>query len=208
LKLEPKLADSAFCAGCHEFLGHEVVDGQTALTDEKMQTTYTEWQAWRARGGEGTCQNCHMPDKAHTFRGAYDLEFLRGALSLRVEAADGRMVAVVESQGVGHAFPTGDVFRHLTLWADARPVARFGQRFALKATEDGGLRVRRVEDTALRPFEPVRVVLPAGTRRVRVTYHYGEERHERRGTLPRDELVVELTAREVPRPPESPQRRP
>jgi hypothetical protein len=198
LRVEPKLADPSFCASCHEFLGHEVVDGKARLTDEKMQTTWSEWSAWRARGGEGTCQSCHMPGGSHAFRGAYDLEFLRGALSMRVEQKGGQLVAVLESRGVGHAFPTGDVFRHLRLWADDEPVARFGQTFELKTTDEGGLQVRRTGNTALQPFEPVRVRLPAGTRRVRVTYHYAEDRHERRGTLPRDALIVELATLAVP----------
>ncbi|WP_224249345.1 hypothetical protein [Hyalangium gracile] len=197
LRSEPRLAEPSFCASCHEFLGHEVVDGKSRLTDEKMQTTWSEWRAWTARGGKGTCQDCHMPGKSHAFRGAYDLAFLRGALSLRLESTGGRLVAVVESQGVGHAFPTGDVFRHLQLWADERSVARFGQTFELQALEDGTFQVRRTGNTALQPFVPARVPLPAGTRRVRVTYHYAEERHARRGTVPRNELVVELAARDV-----------
>lgn len=200
LRLEPELAEASFCARCHEFLGHARVNGRTVLTDEKMQTTWTEWAAWRARGGEGTCQQCHMPGGSHAVRGAYDLDFLRGALSLRLEQTRGRLVAVVESRGVGHSFPTGDVFRHLELWADDRPVARFGQTFEVTATDDGQLQMRRVENTALRPFEPARVVLPPSTRRVRVTYHYAEERHARRGTLSPDELVVELVAMDVRRP--------
>ncbi len=194
LRHEPRLGDASFCAGCHEFLGHEVVNGKSVLTDEKMQTTWTEWSAWRARGGKSTCQDCHMPGKSHVFRGAYDLEFLRGALSLRLERERGQLVAILESRGVGHALPTGDVFRHLTLWADDRPVARLGQTFELKANGEGQLQLRRVGNTALQPFEPTRVAVPPGTRRIRVTYHYAEDRHERRGTVPRDALVMELAA--------------
>jgi hypothetical protein len=200
LKLEPRLAEPAFCASCHEFLGHEVVNGTSVLTDEKMQTTFSEWRAFRERGGQGTCQDCHMPGKSHAFRGAYDLPFLKGALSLRVEAERGQLVAVLESRGVGHDFPTGDVFRHLKLWADGRAVARFGQTFELQAADDGAIQLRRTGNTSIRPFEPTRVVLPAGTRRVRVTYHYAEERHERRGTVAPNELVIELASEDVPAP--------
>jgi hypothetical protein len=200
LRSEPKLGEPSFCASCHEFLGHDVVDGQTVLSDEKLQTTWSEWRAWKDRGGQGTCQSCHMPGGSHAFRGSYDRDFLRGALSLRLEQARGGLVAVLESRGVGHAFPTGDVFRHLTLWADDKPLARFGQTFEATAREAGGFQVRRTGNTALQPFEPTRVVLPAGTKRVRVTYHYAEERHERRGTVPRDQLVIELAAQDVPGP--------
>jgi hypothetical protein len=198
LKLEPRLTDPVVCASCHEFLGHEVVNGTSVLTDEKMQTTWSEWRAWRERGGQGTCQSCHMPGKSHAFRGAYDLKFLRDALVLRVEMVRGQPVAVLESRGVGHGFPTGDVFRHLKLWADDRAVARFGQTFDLQVKDNGTIQLRRTGNTSIQPFEPTRVRLPAGTRRVRVTYHYAEARHERRGTVPPDELVIELTALDVP----------
>ena len=198
LRHEPELAESSFCAGCHEFLGHDLVNGRTLLTDEKMQTTWSDWSAWRARGGEGTCQSCHMPGKAHTFRGAYDLDYLRGALSLRLEPARGRFVAVLESRGVGHSFPTGDVFRHLRLWADGRPVARFGQTFSLSFAEDGQAQLRRSGDTSLKPFVPVRVTLPANTRRVRVTYHYAEDEHPQADAPDAPGHVVELAAQDVP----------
>jgi len=204
VRFEPKLSESAFCANCHEFLGHELTDGRTVLIDEKMQTTWSEWLAWRARGGKGSCQECHMPGRSHALRGAYDREFLRGALSLRLEREAGKLVAVVESRGVGHSFPTGDVFRHLSLWADDERVACFGQTFGLQTTPSGQLQLRRTGDTSLQPFAPARVVLPAGTRRVRVTYHYAEDRHERRGTVPRDELIVELASLDVPVAPAGP----
>jgi hypothetical protein len=45
-------------------------------------------------------------------------------------------------------------------------------------------------------FFPLAIVFC--TRRVRVTYHYAEDRHERRGPLPRDALVVELAALDTP----------
>ncbi len=182
---EPRLREASFCAGCHEFLGHDVVDGRTVLNDERLQTTFSEWSAWRAGGGTRTCQQCHMPDKAHSFRGAYDVDYLHGALSLRVERERGRWVAVVESRGVGHAFPTGDVFRHLVLWADDTSVARFGQTFALTPTEAGEVTLKRTANTSLQPGVPVRVPLPKGTRRVRVTYHYA------RGDTPSVELATE-----------------
>ncbi len=200
LRHEPAMAESSFCAGCHEFRGHDVVDGKTVLNDEKLQTTWSEWTAWRARGGEGTCQSCHMPGKAHTFRGAYDLDYLRGALSLKLEPARGRYVAVLESRGVGHSFPTGDVFRHLRLWADDTPVARFGQTFSLSFPEEGHARLRRSGDTALKPFEPVRVELPPGTRRVRVTYHYARDDRPQAGAPDSPGHVVELAAIDLPAP--------
>jgi len=201
LRHEPAMAESSFCAGCHEFQGHDVVDGRTRLNDEKLQTTWSEWSAWRARGGEGTCQSCHMPGRAHTFRGAYDLDYLRGALSLRLEPARGRYVAVLESRGVGHSFPTGDVFRHLWLWADGKPLARFGQVFTLSVSDEGQARLRRTGDTALKPFEPTRVELPPGTRRVRVTYHYTRDESLQDGAPEVPGRIVELAALDVPSPP-------
>ncbi len=172
------------CATCHEFQAHEVSDGQTRIIDEPMQTTGSEWKRW---GGAQTCEGCHMPGGSHAMKGAFDLPWLRGSVQVDVV---GR-VAVIRSIGVGHAFPTGDVFRHLVLWADDIEVARFGKTFRLEAGPDGKLHQRLKSDSSLQPGVPVRVALPTGTRKIRLTYHYTEER----SPLPRDDTVVVLFER-------------
>lgn len=176
---DPSLGRSDGCAACHEFLAHEVEDGRTRVVDEPMQTTFSEWQRWAAGGGQGTCQSCHMPDGSHALRGAFDLEWMRA--SIRLEVAAG--FATIRPVGVGHRFPTGDVMRHLVLWADGVELARFGKQG----------HQRLAGDTSLEPDVEVRVRLPPHTSQVRLTYH----RTEDSSPLPREDVVVTLATRAI-----------
>ena len=62
-----------------------------------------------------------MPGGRHLFRGAWDVELLRRSPHVDVvdgvglgDGVDGRAL-VLRSVDVGHHFPTGDLFRHLTV---------------------------------------------------------------------------------------------
>ncbi len=164
IRHEPGLRTSEFCGACHEFGGHAVIDGATQLNSLPMQTTLSEWREW---GGSRTCQDCHMPEASHRVRGAHDEAFVRSALSLDVEGNR----AIVTAHDVGHRVPTGDVFRHLVLWADDEPIARFGLELGRAVDSLGRPGVAAVVDTRLVPDRPVRLAIPRGTKRVRLTFH-------------------------------------
>ena len=132
--------------------------------------------------------------------GAHDVELLRGALAVAV--SDGALT--LTSVGVGHSFPTGDVFRHLTVevrddgGAPWRVVARLGRRFDTRLDAETQL-ARKVEtaDTSLRPGEARVVRLPPAAKIWRVRYHYGSERDERRGLVPESALFATLAEGET-----------
>ena len=130
------LSSDALCGACHQFAFHEKRAGELVLVDELIQTTYGEWQRYAARGGKGTCRSCHMPDGSHDVRGAHDAELLGRSLVVGAEVG----AVVVESRGVGHDLPSGDVF---------------------PARHDRGVRRRRVaRDRAPRP--PLRLTPKRG----------------------------------------------
>lgn len=191
VSVAPSLGDERLCATCHEFSAHRVENGVlTLLPGVPMQTTVSEWRRYRDAGGAGTCQDCHLPRAAdghvtHALRnGAHDVEGLKRALT--VEVAPGDRSVTVASLGVGHSFPTGDVFRRLVLRVDGVEVATFGRRFAVV---DGAW--RQAEDTTLQPGQPRVVPLPRG-RRLTITYHYADEAEEARSVVSADELWVTL----------------
>jgi hypothetical protein len=184
LRHEPALRTSAFCATCHEFTGHSVVDGKTVLNEFAVQTTFTEWKTW---GGAQSCQDCHMKSASHRVVGAHDTEFLRSALALVV---DGR-VATVTAKNVGHEVPTGDVFRHLVLWADDEVLQVFGLELELGIDANGQSGVFARKNTRLKPDVPVSVTIPPRARVVRLTYHFTSSTARPRPLLTReDELVL------------------
>lgn len=182
---EPALRTSEFCGTCHEFDGHAVVDGATQLNALPMQTTLSEWRAW---GGAQTCQACHMPGSSHRVRGGHDVDFVRSAVRLEVRGAE----AIVTAHDVGHRVPTGDVFRHLVLWADDEPLMRFGLELTRGVDARGRPGVLVAKDTRLVPDVPVTVRLPPGAKRVRLTYHFTSVSIRPRPLLTREDELVEL----------------
>jgi hypothetical protein len=175
------LGSPEVCAGCHEFQFHEVRQGRRVLTGTLMQSTYSEWRAW---GAKKSCLACHADGDPHALKGPHDLDFLRGALE--VSAQPGALV--LRSRGVGHQFPTGDLFRHLTVevfdgkaWSR---VASLGRRYEARTDPATGRpEMTLVSDTSLRPGVPRAIALPPGARRYRVTYHYVSDLSERQGDV-------------------------
>jgi hypothetical protein len=105
----PAFLASEFCRSCHQFGS----DG-FALNGKLLENTYNEWKASRFAREGVQCQDCHMPDRRHLWRGIHDPDTVRGGLEITVTPASGphrpgMVVAVtlrVKSVRVGHAFPT------------------------------------------------------------------------------------------------------
>jgi hypothetical protein len=105
----PAFLKAEFCKICHQF----TPDG-FALNGKLLQATYDEWKASRFARAGVQCQDCHMPDRRHRWRGIHDAEMVRSGLTVVARAGAARYrpgeVAVVTlrvtSTRVGHAFPT------------------------------------------------------------------------------------------------------
>lgn len=180
------------CAGCHQFGfpvltsgGHRVRLSAT----QQQQDTVGEWTRWREQSGDSRhCATCHMPRGDHGLGGTRRTESLKAALV--VEQARGALV--VSTREVGHAFPTGDVMRWVSvevadepLFESPRTVATFGRRLQLRAWPDEPLpHLGAVEDTRLVPGQPRRVPVPAGARYARIVYHLVSREQEDSGLYP------------------------
>jgi hypothetical protein len=100
---------SEFCASCHQF----EADG-LALNGKPLENTYAEWRQSPAARRGLQCQNCHMPDRRHLWRGIHNAEMVRSGLDITLRAdkaryrTDDRVQAtlVIATPGVGHSFPT------------------------------------------------------------------------------------------------------
>lgn len=103
----PAYLRSEFCRDCHQF----APDGY-ALAGKLLQDTYNEWKASRFAAAGVQCQDCHMPDRRHLWRGIHDPDMVRRGLTIVLRhdepPAPGRVAArlVVESTAIGHRFPT------------------------------------------------------------------------------------------------------
>ncbi len=100
---------SEFCASCHQF-----DDDGFALNGKLLENTYAEWKASPAARQGVQCQDCHMPDRRHLWRGIHDPEVVRAGVVITLATDQPRyrigreMVArlTITSTAVGHHFPT------------------------------------------------------------------------------------------------------
>jgi hypothetical protein len=93
--------DSKFCAVCHQF----PKDGER--TNGKLrQNTYEEWKNSKFYLKGITCQNCHMPNRKHTWRGIHDRDTVLRAVSVEVWIDRDKLNIKLTNTGAGHNLPT------------------------------------------------------------------------------------------------------
>lgn len=112
----PVVRDEAFaadaaCGGCHEFAA-------PSSPGLMMQSTVTEHRA--SAFASEPCQSCHMPRtadgrRAHGFAASRDPAMLRAAVRAAAWRRGDDVVVELAPGAVGHAFPTGDLFRRLSV---------------------------------------------------------------------------------------------
>jgi hypothetical protein len=174
------------CRGCHEFLFPQ------PGPKEWMQSTASEHMA--SPFAATSCAGCHMPHvadaptghRSHVFAASRDVASLRGALSVRAERyQDGRITLHLEPRGVGHAYPTGDLFRRLLVRVEAvgpdentvhSEVHLLTRRFAEEADARGARKRILVDDSRLFGPRTLDLHLNADGRRWPVRYEVVYER--------------------------------
>lgn len=175
---EPRFSSGDACSSCHEF---PFPDAGVRGSIELMQSTHAEHA--RSPFADTSCAACHMPAgrdgggrarRSHAFAASRDPAVLRG--SVRVEAQRTGPTAVritLTPQGVGHALPTGDLFRRIEVLAEAvgpdnlvkgRAARYLARRFRVEHRSPGvALRILERDDrVGLRGGEPTIVDLNAG----------------------------------------------
>ena len=166
---DARLATSSACERCHQF---EFPEPQRA----PMQSTADEHQV--SKHATESCQHCHMlpvvgeagvRHRSHDFRVIGNPALLRSALLASGSRIDERAVNVaLAAARVGHAFPTGDMFRRLEVraqivgegGAEARPVV-LSRRFEMAMGNHGPERKQIGDD---------RLAATAETRDVRLQF--------------------------------------
>src|SRR5262245_969885 len=155
----PAFLSARFCRGCHQFEA-----GGPALEGKLLQDTYNEWRASRFARAGVQCQNCHMPDRRHLWRGIHDPDMVRWGLSISAGADAphyrpgdwATLRLALTSTRIGHSFPTyvtpRVVLRIELIDGEGEPVAgsRTERVIAREVTLDLS---REYFDTRLRPGE-------------------------------------------------------
>ncbi len=106
----PYFERAEFCKGCHQF----DPENSLLLNGKPLQDTYREWKNSIWGKGEASCQECHMPQRRHLWKGIHDAEWVRGGVRVeaQIKKAPSRLGDPLElwvgvtNAAVGHKFPT------------------------------------------------------------------------------------------------------
>jgi hypothetical protein len=157
VKADPALATRTACARCHEFQF-------PTLPGVAMQSTLSEHR--RSTASSRECQSCHMPLDPQRHKPTHDFsvlsrpELIRSGVQVTAARWNATSIEVTLRPGnIGHAFPTGDLFRRLELRACVdqagrevcSPPAHLGRQYRVQTTPQGTLRI---------PISDTRVAAP------------------------------------------------
>ncbi len=112
-------AGSGACSGCHEFSFGDDARRELPLA---MQATVSEHAA--SGYADRSCADCHMPAahegrRSHSFASTRDPEHHQKSVRVSAERAGPTTLRLELSlAGVGHRYPTGDLFRRVAIAAE------------------------------------------------------------------------------------------
>jgi len=157
---------SQFCASCHQFPASMAINGKP------LENTLTEWKDSIFSKKGVTCQQCHMPDRKHEFRGIHDPEMVRKGLGFALSQQKNNVSLSITSTWIGHAFPTY-VTPKIIVEAEARNtnqqvLQRWQWEIVREVEYNNGW--QEVRDTRLMPGESRQFIakaLPTATANVR-----------------------------------------
>ena len=96
----PAFLRAEFCRDCHQF-----PPGGLALNGKLLQDTYEEWKIAPAAASK-QCQDCHMPDRRHLWKGIHDPEMVRSAIEFSLTSEPEAVTLALRNAGAGHKLPT------------------------------------------------------------------------------------------------------
>jgi mono/diheme cytochrome c family protein len=162
--------DSKFCYRCHDFR-----PGKRSLNDKLIQETYEEWRRTKYAEQGIHCQDCHMPEGRHLFKGIHDADMVNKAFTAEVdlqsneEAPDSiKANFTLTNTGAGHRFPTYVTPQvNLVIWqVDA-------QGEAIADTRKMDAIARKVSSSISKEYFDTRLMPDES-----YTFSYSEKRHE------------------------------
>jgi hypothetical protein len=145
---DARLATPTFCGRCHQF---DFPAGANQVHPQPMQDTVAEHAASSKK--DTPCQSCHMPvvdgpdgkHRSHAFSVIADQAMIKKAVTVVAERSDASGATTVKltltAAEIGHAFPTGDMFRRV----EVRAVALDAKGRTIATAEPVALQ-RRFED--------------------------------------------------------------
>lgn len=201
---DARFSTAAACASCHEF---NFPDEGLRPTPEKMQSTVSEHMS--SPYAAVSCATCHMPavkgpsgeHRSHAFASSEDTARVRTAVSVKAQRGPGGSLRIaLDANGVGHAFPTGDLFRRLEVSVEAvgpeEQVVASARRYLTRhfgyARSSGVLVKKLVSDdrVAAGAARVVDVDLGPAAARAKLVYRVSYQRVEHPQSVNSDDALV------------------
>lgn len=178
---DARLATDAACGACHQF----AFPAPQGFVAGPMQDTLGEHK--RSHAPATPCQGCHMPKikgangsehMSHAFRVQGDKATLARAVVVKSASLEvGAAKLTLAPGAIGHAFPTGDLYRRAELRVtpiDARDqatgaaaIVAFERTFTTQRIGDGQSVRTQATDTRLSSEQSFSLALPKATKRAR-----------------------------------------
>ena len=76
------------------------------LNGKVLTNTYREWKDSVYGKNNVICQNCHMPDRKHLWKGIHDPDMVKNGITIDAKIKENKAMLVITNTGVGHYFPT------------------------------------------------------------------------------------------------------
>ncbi len=210
----PAFERAEFCMGCHQF-----EEGQRELNGKLLENTYNEWKSSPYAAQGIACQQCHMPDRQHLWRGIHDPEMVKRGVNVELRTNQPRYrvgeqleaTLTLTNRGVGHYFPsyvTPKVVLQMELLdASGRSVAGSKQQEAVgrevSLDLSGEIADTRIPPKGKHSFRYVQAIARGGLRLRAVVTVYPDEFYrrfyeakltERLAAVERKRLTEALTA--------------
>ncbi|MBL4894562.1 MAG: hypothetical protein JKY59_06790 [Emcibacter sp.] len=152
---------SDFCASCHQFPQEYAINGKP------LENTVAEWQASPQAAQGISCQNCHMPDRKHLWRGIHDPDMVESGLTVKYDLTGDKARFTLTNSGVGHAFPSyitpKVIMQAVALDEQGQPLADTAASYVIKRDVGyAGGRWLEYSDTRLLPDESARLEIDWG----------------------------------------------
>lgn len=108
IKIQHEFDQSKFCANCHQ----NASDGKR-VNNKLLMNVYEDWLESKAYKENKNCQNCHMPNRDHSFKGIHDSEFVKNGIQFQFIRFEKKIKFTLRNIHVGHKFPAYSVPRIL-----------------------------------------------------------------------------------------------
>ncbi|TGJ98962.1 cytochrome C554 and C-prime [Leptospira langatensis] len=105
---QKEFEESTFCKACHQS-----PETGRRINGKLLMDVYGQWKSSEFSGQKTQCQNCHMPDRDHEWKGISDPEMVRKGIQASLDffpkGEGAEFIATLKNLGVGHSFPTYSV---------------------------------------------------------------------------------------------------